>query len=222
MSIAPDIVGFGFTDRPEAFDYDARRRGGPTCSASPTRWGWTRFSIVGNSFGGGAGARAWRRTPPERVERAGPDGQRRGVRSASPPGSTAVWGYEPSIETMRDLLDLFAFDRSPTSPTSSPSCATRRRPGPGSRRRSRAMFPAPRQRWRRGPRHPGGRDRATCRTGRWSCTAARTGSSRCRHTPTGCSSGSTRSQLHVFGRCGHWTQIEHADEFNALLGEFLA
>ena len=30
------------------------------------------------------------------------------------------------------------------------------------------------------------------------------------------------SQLHVFGRCGHWTQIEHADEFNALVGEFLA
>ena len=30
------------------------------------------------------------------------------------------------------------------------------------------------------------------------------------------------SQLHVFGRCGHWTQIEHAEEFTALVGEFLA
>ena len=29
------------------------------------------------------------------------------------------------------------------------------------------------------------------------------------------------SQLHVFGRCGHWTQIEHADEFNALVARFL-
>ena len=29
------------------------------------------------------------------------------------------------------------------------------------------------------------------------------------------------SQLHVFGRCGHWTQIEHAAEFNALVARFL-
>lgn len=29
-----------------------------------------------------------------------------------------------------------------------------------------------------------------------------------------------RSQLHVFGRCGHWTQIEHAARFARLVGEF--
>lgn len=29
-------------------------------------------------------------------------------------------------------------------------------------------------------------------------------------------------QLHVFGRCGHWTQIEHAAEFNRLVADFLA
>lgn len=31
-----------------------------------------------------------------------------------------------------------------------------------------------------------------------------------------------RSQLHVFGRCGHWTQIEHAERFARLVGDFLA
>lgn len=31
-----------------------------------------------------------------------------------------------------------------------------------------------------------------------------------------------RSQLHVFGRCGHWVQIEQAARFNALLKGFLA
>jgi pimeloyl-ACP methyl ester carboxylesterase len=31
-----------------------------------------------------------------------------------------------------------------------------------------------------------------------------------------------QSQLHVFGQCGHWTQIEHADEFNRMLTNFLA
>jgi 2-hydroxymuconate-semialdehyde hydrolase len=30
-----------------------------------------------------------------------------------------------------------------------------------------------------------------------------------------------RAQLHVFGECGHWTQIEHAESFNRLVGEFL-
>ena len=31
-----------------------------------------------------------------------------------------------------------------------------------------------------------------------------------------------RSQLHVFGACGHWTQIEHAAAFNRLVASFLA
>ena len=29
------------------------------------------------------------------------------------------------------------------------------------------------------------------------------------------------AQLHVFGRCGHWTQIEHAATFNRLVRDFL-
>ena len=28
-------------------------------------------------------------------------------------------------------------------------------------------------------------------------------------------------QLHIFGRCGHWAQFEHADEFNCLVNDFL-
>ena len=28
-------------------------------------------------------------------------------------------------------------------------------------------------------------------------------------------------QLHVFGRCGHWTQIEHAATFNRPVHDFL-
>lgn len=31
-----------------------------------------------------------------------------------------------------------------------------------------------------------------------------------------------RSQLHVFGRCGHWTQIEHAARFVRLVGDFFS
>jgi pimeloyl-ACP methyl ester carboxylesterase len=28
-------------------------------------------------------------------------------------------------------------------------------------------------------------------------------------------------RLHVFGRCGHWTQIEHAEAFNRLVLDFV-
>ena len=30
-----------------------------------------------------------------------------------------------------------------------------------------------------------------------------------------------RAQLHIFGQCGHWSQIEYATEFNGLLLNFL-
>ena len=30
-----------------------------------------------------------------------------------------------------------------------------------------------------------------------------------------------QAQLHVFGRCGHWVQIEHAERFNRLVTDFL-
>jgi pimeloyl-ACP methyl ester carboxylesterase len=28
-------------------------------------------------------------------------------------------------------------------------------------------------------------------------------------------------QLHIFGHCGHWTQTEHATEFNRIVRDFL-
>lgn len=29
------------------------------------------------------------------------------------------------------------------------------------------------------------------------------------------------ARMHVFGRCGHWAQVEHAEEFNRLVLDFL-
>jgi pimeloyl-ACP methyl ester carboxylesterase len=31
-----------------------------------------------------------------------------------------------------------------------------------------------------------------------------------------------KAQMHIFGKCGHWAQVEHAEEFNALVLSFFA
>jgi len=38
---------------------------------------------------------------------------------------------------------------------------------------------------------------------------------------TSCSRSSQTRSLHVFGHCGHWTQIERMAEFNAIVDSFL-
>jgi pimeloyl-ACP methyl ester carboxylesterase len=30
------------------------------------------------------------------------------------------------------------------------------------------------------------------------------------------------ARMHIFSKCGHWAQVEHADEFNSLVLDFLA
>jgi 2-hydroxy-6-oxonona-2,4-dienedioate hydrolase len=30
------------------------------------------------------------------------------------------------------------------------------------------------------------------------------------------------AQMHIFARCGHWAQVEHAEDFNRLVLEFFA
>jgi pimeloyl-ACP methyl ester carboxylesterase len=29
------------------------------------------------------------------------------------------------------------------------------------------------------------------------------------------------ARMHIFAKCGHWAQVEHADEFNRLVLDFL-
>jgi len=34
--------------------------------------------------------------------------------------------------------------------------------------------------------------------------------------------GMANAELHIFNRCGHWAQWEHADKFNRLVLDFLS
>ena len=212
--IAPDMAGFGFTERKidEVYNRD----------------NWTNQLIeimdemdvekahfVGNSFGG-AMALAMAIEHPERVEKIVLMGSV-GVSFPISKGLDDVWGYEPSIENMRKLLDIFAYDRGLVND----ELARLRYEAsirPGFQESFSSMFPAPRQRWIdelafddmqiKKLTHE-----ALIIHGRDDLVIPLENSIRLNQLID-------KSQLHVFGRCGHWTQIEKTKEFCELLRDF--
>ena len=214
--IAPDMVGFGFTDRPAGIAY-TMDTWVQQAIALLDALGLARVDLVGNSFGGGL-ALALAVRAPQRVRRLVLMGSV-GVPFEITPGLDAVWGYEPGFENMRRIMDWFAHDRGLVSDELARlrfEASTR----PGFHEAYAAMFPAPRQRWVdamcspeaaiRALPHPtlvvhGREDRVIPLQNALTLAAWIPG-----------------SQLHVFGHCGHWTQIEHSARFNRLVADFLA
>ena len=214
--IAPDMVGFGFSERPAGQRYTMDAWVAQAVGVLDAL-DVERADLVGNSFGG-ALALALAIRHPQRVRRLVLMGSV-GVPFAITPGLDAVWGYEPSLATMRALLDVFAHDtRLATDELARLRYEASIRPG--FHESFAAMFPAPRQRWvdamcsaeadiRALPHETlmlhGREDRVIPLAN--SLTLAQ---------------WIPNSQLHVFGHCGHWTQIEHAARFNRLVGDFFA
>ncbi len=134
------------------------------------------------------------------------------------PGLDAVWGYEPSVENMAELLRIFTATQAPGIDDLARlryEASVR----PGVHEAYASMFPDPRQRWVDAMSHP---DEAI------SSISAPTIIFHGREDRVIPLTTSLRllelipdAQLHVFGNCGHWTQIEHADEFARLLRDFL-
>ncbi|MBI5907184.1 MAG: alpha/beta fold hydrolase [Burkholderiales bacterium] len=214
--IAPDMVGFGFTERPAGYQYTMDNWVRHIVGLMDTLK-VERAHVVGNSFGG-ALALALAIKHPQRVNRLVLMGSV-GVPFAITEGLDAVWGYTPSIEAMRKLLDIFAHDRGLVND----ELAKMRYEAsirPGFQESFAAMFPAPRQRWVDAMASPEEAIRALPHEsliihGRDDQVIPVANAYRLL-------SLIDRSQLHVFGRCGHWTQIEYAARFNHLVGEFLA
>src|SRR5574343_1302321 len=111
--IAPDMVGFGYTDRPAGIQYGMDTWVQQALDLLDAL-GLEQVDLVGNSFGG-ALALALAIRAPQRVRRLVLMGSV-GVPFAITPGLDAVWGYEPSVEAMDGLLHLFAYDRSLVGP----------------------------------------------------------------------------------------------------------
>ncbi len=214
--IAPDMAGFGYTERLDNYNY--------------TMDNWVQHAIelmdaldiekthlVGNSFGG-ALAIALAIKHPQRVERLILMGAA-GVHFQLTQGLDEVWGYEPSVENMRSMMDLFAYDRSLVTD----ELAQLRYEAsiqPGFQETFSQMFPAPRQRWVEAlASDPKAIAKIPHETlilhGREDLVVPPI-------TSTTLFDLIPKSQLHMFGCCGHWTQIEHNVRFIELVKGFLA
>lgn len=214
--IAPDMVGFGYTERPAGFAYTMDAWVNQALGLLDAL-GIARTDLVGNSFGG-ALALAIAVRHPQRVRRLVLMGSV-GVAFPITPGLDAVWGYTPSIANMRALLDIFAFDRRMMTDELA-QLRYQASIQPGFQESFAAMFPAPRQRWV---------DALASREADIRRIAHETLVVHGREDQVIPLSNSLtlanwipRAQLHVYGQCGHWTQIEHAARFARLVGDFLA
>jgi 2-hydroxymuconate-semialdehyde hydrolase len=215
-AIAPDMVGFGYTERPAGIQYSTDGWVDHAIGLLDAL-GIEQTDLIGNSFGG-AIALALAIRHPQRVRRLVLMGSV-GVPFTITPGLDAVWGYEPSIKVMRGLLDLFAFDRGLVNDELA-ELRYQASIRPGFQESFAAMFPAPRQRWV---------DAMASNLDDIKAVAHETLLIHGRDDQIIPLENSlqlhqliNRSQLHTFGRCGHWVQIEHAARFSRLVVDFLA
>lgn len=213
---APDMVGFGYTDTPQDIADFTLDVWVDHVVGFLDALGIERASFVGNSYGG-ALSLAMAARHPERVQRFVLMGAA-GLEFEMSAGLEAVWGYEPSLANMRKLMETFAYDTSLVTDQIAESrhkASTR----PGAHEAYSRLFPEPRPPKLRRLATPEGDIRrieqpALIVHGREDVIVpvdvAYRFSSLLKH-----------SELHVFGECGHWTQIERRDRFLEVIIPFL-
>ncbi|MET8427895.1 alpha/beta hydrolase [Nocardia sp. NPDC004860] len=213
--VALDLVGFGHTERPADVHYSLR-----TWTDHAWRFldalGLEKVSVVGNSLGGRI-AMQMAEDDQARLDRLVLMGSP-GVGMTPTEGLDALRGYEPSLEAMGNLLrNYFAVDKSMIT-DDLVRIRYEASAAPGAHEAYRTMFFH--------PDHAGGRlgiteDQVRAITVPTLLIHGRED----RVVPVDVSWNMLHllpeADLHVFSRCGHWTQIERADEFNRVVADFL-
>jgi 2-hydroxymuconate-semialdehyde hydrolase len=214
--LAPDIAGFGYTERKSDQQYSL-----DFWVKHLTEWmdavGVKKARFIGNSFGGSLTLAIASRYP-ERVESFVLMGAA-GVEFELTPELDAIWGYEPSIENMRKIVMSFAYD---TSMMTDDLVRSRYEASvrPGYHESFSKMFEVPRQRHIKALATPDDQirkipHRAMVVHGRDDKIVPPTNSTKLH-------SLLKNSDLHMFSNCGHWTQIERKNDFNKLVLDFFA
>jgi pimeloyl-ACP methyl ester carboxylesterase len=212
--VAPDMVGFGYSERPANIEYGVQTWADQVIGlmdALDVR----QAHMVGNSFGGAIALRIATRHP-ERVDKLVLMGSM-GVSFPITEGLERVWGYEPSFENMRKVLDVFAYSRDLVND----ELAEVRYRGsiqPGFQESFAAMFPAPRQRWVEAMCTP--EDAIRQLPHRTLIVHGREDQVIPLQTSLRLMELIDNADLTVFSHCGHWSMIERTADFNRNVDEF--
>ena len=214
--IAPDQVGFNRTQPAEPVEY-GRKLWTDHALALIDELGIERFSVIGNSMGG-AIALSLAVARPEAVDRIVVMGTM-GIAQPIPDGLAEVWGYDPSPESMRRLVELFAYDQSIVT-DELVQMRYQASADPTVRDAFAAMFPEPRQ---------NGVDDLALSTAELESIAQPVLLAHGYHdriVPMASTSLPLMdvlpdAQLHAFGNSGHWVMIEQSRAFAAAVLAFL-
>ena len=214
--LAPDMVGFGFTERPANIEYGLQTWADQVVGLMDTLELPTAH-MVGNSFGGAIALRIATQHP-DRVGKLVLMGSM-GVPFPITEGLERVWGYEPSFENMRKVLDVFAYSRDLVND----ELAEVRYRGsiqPGFQESFAAMFPAPRQRWVEAMCTP--EDDIRRLPHRTLIVHGREDQVIPVQTSLRLMELIDNADLSVFSHCGHWSMIERTEDFNRSVSEFFS
>jgi pimeloyl-ACP methyl ester carboxylesterase len=214
--VAPDMVGFGFSERPANIEYGVQTWADQVVGLMDTLELPTAH-LVGNSFGGAIALRIATQHP-DRVGKLVLMGSM-GVPFPITEGLERVWGYEPSFENMRKVLDVFAYSRDLVND----ELAEVRYRGsiqPGFQESFAAMFPAPRQRWVEAMCTP--EDDIRRLPHRTLIVHGREDQVIPVQTSLRLMELIDNADLSVFSHCGHWSMIERTEDFNRSVNEFFS
>lgn len=214
--IAPDQIGFNKT-QPEGEVSYGRKLWTDHALALMDELGIESYSVIGNSMGG-AIALSLAVARPAAVDRIVAMGTM-GIGGEIPPGLAEVWGYDPSPESMRRLVELFAYDQSIVT-DDLVQMRYQASAEPTVRDAFAAMFPEPRQN--------GVDDLALSeeelRSIEQPVLLAHGYHDRIvplRDTSLPLMDLLPDAQLHAFGQSGHWVMIEQSRAFTAAVLAFL-
>lgn len=212
--IAPDMAGFGYTERLPDINYNIELWV-KQLEDLIDELSLEKVNLVGNSFGGGISL-AFAIKNPEKVNKLTLMGSV-GVNFKLTEGLNKVWGYKPSFENMRELMDIFAYDRNLVTDELAQlrfQASIRE----GFQETFGNMFPEPRQQ---------GIEMLASNVEDISKLHHETLIIHGREDQVIPMQNSIElfnlipnAQLHVFGKCGHWAQIEHSNRFITLLDNF--
>lgn len=214
--LVPDLVGFGYTETPDDLQFTIFDTWIDQMLNLLDALEIEKVHLVGNSFGGGLSLHLATRVP-DRIDRIVLMGAG-GVAMPINDNLAALWTYKPSVENMKQIMDIMAYDRSLVTDELA-ELRYRATIRPGAQEAFERVFVPPLQ------RHLDAQIVDDADLQRIPHQTLILHGREDRVVPFENSLHMfemiPNAQLHGFAKCGHWTQIEHAARFHQLVHNFL-